>query len=82
LIQGNEKIYLVHLPMFHVANHRQQLIMSADFDSLSQEKYITLKKANPTEPMILVTQQKIYLRDIVEAETGAEFPALIMTKAS
>jgi glutamate/tyrosine decarboxylase-like PLP-dependent enzyme len=82
LIQGNEKIYLIHLPMFHVANHRQQLIMSVTLDDVSLEKYITLKKANPTEPMILVTQQKIYLKEIIEAETDVNFPAIIMTKAS
>jgi glutamate/tyrosine decarboxylase-like PLP-dependent enzyme len=80
LVQGTEKIYLIHLPMFHVANHRQQLIVSATLDSASLEKYRALKKANPSEPMILVTQHKTYLREIVETE--GQFTARIMTKAS
>ncbi|KAF9872470.1 pyridoxal-dependent decarboxylase domain protein [Colletotrichum karsti] len=80
LIQGTEKIYIIHLPMFHVANHRQQLIVSAEFDEESRRKYIAMKNANPWEPMILVTQHKVMLRDVAEKEGG--FKAQIMTKES
>ncbi|KAK7992840.1 pyridoxal-dependent decarboxylase domain protein [Apiospora saccharicola] len=80
LIQGIAKIYLVHLPMFHEANHRQQLIVSANFDAAAKAKYDAMKRASPTEPLILVTKQKVLLRDV--AERSGRFQAQIMTKAS
>ncbi|KAI0407849.1 pyridoxal-dependent decarboxylase domain-containing protein [Xylaria palmicola] len=80
LIQGTENIYLIHLPMFHVANHRQQLIVSADFDQTSRDKYVAMKRSYPSEPMILVTQNKTMLRDV--AENRGRFKAQIMTKES
>ncbi|KAI1269383.1 pyridoxal-dependent decarboxylase domain-containing protein [Xylariaceae sp. FL1019] len=80
LIQGTEKIYLIHLPMLHVANHRQQLIVSVEFDEKSKKKYIAMKKSHPTEPMILVTAQKTMLKDVVER--NGRFKAQIMTKES
>lgn len=66
--------------MFHLANQRQQLIISVDFDERSKNKYITMKKSNPSEPMILVTQNKTMLQDVVE--TNGKFKAYIMTKKS
>jgi len=66
--------------MFHVANHRQQLILSVDFDQASKDKYIAMKKSYPSEPMIIVTQNKTMLKD--EAENYGGFRAQIMTKQS
>ncbi|KAH8205832.1 hypothetical protein TruAng_000108 [Truncatella angustata] len=80
LIQGTDQIYLIHLPMFYVANHRQQLIVSVDFDEKSKTKYKTMKNANPTEPMILFTQRSTYLPDIVS--NNGTFTAKITTKVS
>ncbi|KAK9779600.1 hypothetical protein SCAR479_03666 [Seiridium cardinale] len=80
LIQGTGQIYLIHLPMFHVANHRQQLIISVDFDQKSRQKYVDMKAANPTEPMLLVTQYKTMLRDILK--DNGTFTAQITTKLS
>ncbi|KAF5492470.1 putative L-tyrosine/L-aspartate decarboxylase [Colletotrichum siamense] len=80
LIQGTEKIYLIHRPMFHVANHRQQLIMSAKFDDRSEAKYADMKHSNPSEPLILVTKRKVMLKDI--AERGGKFEGQIMTADS
>ncbi|KAK8085300.1 pyridoxal-dependent decarboxylase conserved domain protein [Apiospora hydei] len=80
LIQGIEKIYLIHLPMFHEANHRRQLIVSASFDAAAKAKYDILKQANPTEPLILVTTKKILLKDAFNK--SGKFQANIMTKAS
>lgn len=39
-----------------------------------------MKQANPTEPLILVTKQKVLLRDVVER--SGTFQAQIMTKTS
>ncbi|KAI1110545.1 pyridoxal-dependent decarboxylase domain-containing protein [Nemania sp. NC0429] len=80
LIQGTESIYLIHFPMFHVANHRQQLIVSADFDQTSKENYAAMKSSYPSEPMILVTQNKTMLKDVVES--NGTFKGQIMTKES
>ncbi|KAK6840601.1 pyridoxal-dependent decarboxylase conserved domain protein [Apiospora arundinis] len=80
LIQGITKIYLIHLPMFHVANQRQQLIVSASFNEVSKAKYDALKRSNPTEPLILVTKQKVLLKNLVER--CGRFKAQIMTQAS
>ncbi|KAI0455119.1 pyridoxal-dependent decarboxylase domain-containing protein [Xylaria acuta] len=80
LIQGTESIYLIHLPMFHVANHRQQLIVSVEFDKASKDKYVAMKKSYPSEPMILVTQNKTMLKEVVE--NNGRFKAQIMTKES
>ncbi|KAJ8112448.1 hypothetical protein ONZ43_g5395 [Nemania bipapillata] len=80
LIQGIESIYVIHLPMFHVANHRQQLIVSVEFDKKSTEKYKSMKMSYPSEPMILVTQNKTMLPDVVE--NNGKFMAQIMTKES
>ncbi|KAI0161298.1 pyridoxal-dependent decarboxylase domain-containing protein [Xylariaceae sp. FL1272] len=80
LIQGTEKVYLIHLPMLHVANHRQQLIVAVEFDEKSKKKYIAMKRSYPTEPMILVTAQKTMLKDVVER--NGRFKAQIMTKES
>jgi hypothetical protein len=83
LIQGTEQIYLIHLPMFHMANHRQQLIVSAEFDNTtrnSKDKYIVMKKSSPTEPMILVTQRKTFFQEIVN--NNGTFTGQMMTKES
>ncbi|KAI0427025.1 pyridoxal-dependent decarboxylase domain-containing protein [Xylaria sp. FL1042] len=80
LIQGTESTYLVHLPMFHVANHRQQLIVSVEFDKYSKDKYVAMKTSYPSEPMILVTQNKTMLKDVVD--NNGRFKAQIMTKES
>jgi hypothetical protein len=66
--------------MFHVANHRQQLIISVDLDQASKDNYIAMKKSYPSEPMIVVTQNKTMLKDEVESYGG--FKAYIMTKQS
>jgi hypothetical protein len=83
LIQGTENIFLIHLPMFHVANHRQQLIIRVDLqnaETKAKDKYIAMKKASPTEPMLLVTQRKTFLQEIVQ--TNGTFLGQIMTKES
>lgn len=66
--------------MFHLANQRQQLIVSASFNEVSKAKYDALKRSNPTEPLILVTKQKVLLKNLVER--CGRFKAQIMTQAS
>jgi hypothetical protein len=66
--------------MFHVANHRQQLIVSVEFDKKSTDIYMSMKRSYPSEPMILVTQNKTMLPDVVD--NNGRFTAQIMTKES
>ena len=80
--QGVEKIYLIHMPMFHMANHRQQLIIQVEMDEESKASYRDLKKCNPKEPMLLITQEKTFLKEIVESDEERSFIAQIMTKES
>jgi hypothetical protein len=80
LIQGTDQIYLIHLPMFHVANHRQQLVASATFNDVAKEKYLALRKSNTTEPMFLVTSYKTFLADIIESR--GSFKGQIRTNES
>lgn len=58
LVHGTKKLYLLHFPQFHLANHRRQLIVSAKMPSEAMEKYVDAKNANPNETFILFTHQK------------------------
>lgn len=66
--------------MFHEANHRQQLVMSVEFETSVKESFSALKNSSPNEPMILVTQHKVQMKDVVEQKD--HFKAYIMTKES
>jgi len=54
-LQGTETLYMIHIPTFNVANHRQQLIVQIDIDEESKKKYLKFKNDHPTKPMVLVT---------------------------
>jgi hypothetical protein len=79
-MQGIESIYLVHFPMFHVAKHRRQLILAVDLPAKAKEAYISLKNANPTEPIIFVTATKVKLDSIIAQ--GGQFRGSITSKES
>lgn len=46
-MQGIEKLFLVHLPMFNMANHRWQLILTADLPAAARDQYHKLRRENP-----------------------------------
>ena len=66
--------------MFYEANHRQQLILSVEFEPSVKKTYLALKETSPHEPMILVTQRKVQMREVVEQKDL--FEAYIMTQES
>ncbi|KAG5762728.1 hypothetical protein H9Q72_009164 [Fusarium xylarioides] len=47
VVQGYEKIYLVHIPMFNMAAHHWQVIITAELPSEVKELYQKLRKENP-----------------------------------
>jgi hypothetical protein len=69
---------MVHLPSFHIANHRQQLIVEIEIDSASMSQYLELKKANPGEPLTLASHLAINLPELLKQKST--FSASIKTK--
>jgi hypothetical protein len=43
-MQGTNVLYLVYLPMFNIANHRQQVIITGRLSGDAMKKYIETKK--------------------------------------
>ena len=68
LVQGESDISLVHLPRFHLANHRQQIIVSAKLSSEGLRVYQETRKANPKEKYVVQTYEAVDLRKILEAK--------------
>lgn len=79
LVQGTDKIYLIHMPMFHLANHRRQLIVSAKIPPEAMQKYVDAKNAHPNETFILFTHQKEDLSALLS--DGKSFKAVLRMKA-
>lgn len=79
-MQGIENVYLVHLPMFHVAKHRRQLILAVNLPAKAKEAYVSLKNANPTDSVTFVTATKVKLDDIISQ--GVEFWGSITSRES
>ncbi|CZS94233.1 uncharacterized protein RAG0_04293 [Rhynchosporium agropyri] len=78
LLQGKDKLYVVHVPSFHISNHRQQLIIEIDLDAKSKREYLSLKNASPEEKFMLVTQNKIQLPNLLTPDS--HFKACIRSK--
>ena len=74
IMQGIEKIYFVHLPMFNMENYRYQLILQAEIPEEIMNEYIRERKKNPEQVFILGTQDKTTLNDIISRK---EFIAVI-----
>lgn len=60
-------MYLVHLPLFHIANHKQQVIAVGKL--LSEEAMKVYKAAyekDPTEPLVIFVKGKSVLQDVLD----------------
>ncbi|KUJ19918.1 PLP-dependent transferase [Mollisia scopiformis] len=55
LLQGKQTLYMIHIPTFMVANHRQQLIVEVEIDVESKKKYLSFKEQNASEQIYLLT---------------------------
>jgi hypothetical protein len=79
LLQGKETLYMIHIPTFSVANHRQQLISKISIDERSKQKYLELKDMNLDQSLYLFTEA-VQLPKILNP--GDTFKASIRTKES
>ncbi|GBB93074.1 hypothetical protein RclHR1_02100023 [Rhizophagus clarus] len=64
VIQGTDKLYFTHLPMFQMENHRQQVIFTADLPQKTKEDYEEARKKNPSHIYFLGNKNKMTLDDI------------------
>ncbi|KAL7935760.1 pyridoxal phosphate-dependent transferase [Trichoderma chlorosporum] len=70
VMQGLDQIHLVHIPMFNMANHRWQLIITADFPEDVKQRYQQLRKENPNKFYTVANFDKDLLEDMIAP--GAE----------
>ncbi|CAG8685749.1 2721_t:CDS:2, partial [Funneliformis mosseae] len=75
VMQGTDNLYLTHLPMFQMENHRRQVIITADLPKNIKEQYLNARKANPLHVFYLGNQDEMKLDDI--AYNGSSFKGVI-----
>ncbi|KAK4443837.1 pyridoxal phosphate-dependent transferase [Podospora aff. communis PSN243] len=73
LIRGTKKLFLSYRSMFHIAKHRHQTILSAEFDKGGAQVYREVK-GNTEEEIILKTVDKIDLQDLLQQVGSGESP--------
>ncbi|PVH72326.1 pyridoxal-dependent decarboxylase domain protein [Cadophora sp. DSE1049] len=78
LLQGRDRLFMLHVPSFHIANHRQQLIVEIELDAKSKREYLLLKNASPGDQLTLVTQVPIQLPKLLKP--NSHFKASIRSK--
>ncbi|PSS37347.1 hypothetical protein PHLCEN_2v824 [Hermanssonia centrifuga] len=69
VMQGTDKVHLVALPMFQMANFRQQVILAVDIPPEALAQYKAAQDANPTAVFSLSTSSEVALDDILRAGT-------------
>lgn len=84
VMQGQDRIYLVHMPMFHLANRRWQLIMTAEYPDDVLKQYQQLRTENPDKIYTTANVRAAKLEDLLqngevewrmdEGVTGAKDP--------
>ncbi|PNS20008.1 Polyadenylation factor subunit 2 [Sphaceloma murrayae] len=73
VMQGTDKVHLVHLPMFYMANHRWQVIISGDLPYDVFNTYKTARQQNPDHFFVLGNTQENTLMDLIKE--GGSFEA-------
>ena len=69
LMLGTNSLYLSHLPMYSVPAHSYQTIIEAEIDEPHMEKYLEIKKENPTKPIIISNTERIPLEKLVNSSS-------------
>lgn len=77
LLQGRDKVYINHFPMFHLEKHRQQLIIEVKLPQGAKTKYQDAKKEHPKEIFTLKTAEDLSLSELVAKKLS--FKAIIQT---
>lgn len=65
-MQGIEKVFLVHLPMFNMANHRWQLVLTADLPAAARDQYHKLRSENPDKVYTVANTAPEVLDDMLK----------------
>jgi hypothetical protein len=71
-MQGRKKLFLVYLPMFNMANHRRQLIVTAEIPDAVMSRYRELGNENPAKFYSLANVKEAYLGELLEAKSSFE----------
>lgn len=74
VMQGTKKLFLVHLPMFNMANHRHQLIITGDLPAPVMDKYKQARLDFPNNYFTLANAHKETLSTLL---TNMKFEAVI-----
>ena len=74
LMLGTEKLYLCHLPMYHVSAHSFQTILEAEIERTEMEKYLKIKKENPDKPIILFNESEMVLEELAHSSSSFVAP--------
>ncbi|KAL0958857.1 hypothetical protein HGRIS_014175 [Hohenbuehelia grisea] len=74
VMQGTDKLHLVHMPAFHMESGRYQFIFTADLSGDMMKRYRAVKEAFPESTLILKTTEPALLDDLVN---GGAFKAAI-----
>ncbi|GAQ46230.1 group II decarboxylase [Aspergillus niger] len=68
IMQGDITLFLVHFPMFNMANHRRQLILEASIPDQVMKEYRKLRAAYPDSVFTLGNIERHHLNDLLQAE--------------
>jgi hypothetical protein len=74
VMQGTKKLFLVHLPMFNMANHRYQLIITGDLPTEVMDEYTKARSKYPDQYFTLGNANKATLSKIL---SDKKFEAVI-----
>ncbi|KAG4261787.1 hypothetical protein FPRO03_11255 [Fusarium proliferatum] len=73
VVQGHDKIYLVHIPMFNMAAHRWQVIITVELPGDVKELYQKLRKENPDKFYTIANVEPEKLGNLLESTGDVEF---------
>ncbi|KAL2157887.1 hypothetical protein VTH06DRAFT_4940 [Thermothelomyces fergusii] len=65
VLQGLDRVYLVAAPMFHKANRRWQLVLTADFPADAHEQYRKLRAEHPDKFYTASNVEPVTLEDLL-----------------
>ncbi|THV00033.1 hypothetical protein K435DRAFT_794489 [Dendrothele bispora CBS 962.96] len=69
VVQGTEKLYMVHTPSFHMAGGRYQLIFSGEVSGENRQRYEQFKKEQPNTMLTLSNTTPLTLDDIINSKS-------------
>ncbi|KAK8121519.1 Pyridoxal-dependent decarboxylase conserved domain [Apiospora kogelbergensis] len=66
VVQGWEKVYFTHIAMFNMANHRKQLIITADLPQDVHARYKESRGETPGQFYTIANMEREILEDLLE----------------